>query len=98
MDGTRGTLRLGANYRMTVTSQGGTRHEDVSPPPLAWAQRPRHNIQESVRNIQAHWAECLRSGAAPETSGDDNLKTLELVYAAYESAAAGQRTVEFDGP
>ena len=93
IDGTKGSLRLGPNYRMTVTAGGATRHEDVSPPLLPWAQRPWHNIQESVRNIQAHWAECLRSAATPETSGDDNMKTLELVYAAYDSAAAGQKTI-----
>lgn len=96
VDGTRGTLRLGPNYRMTVTAGGTTRHEDVSPPLLPWAQRPWHNIQESVANIQAHWAECLRNGATPETSGDDNLKTLGLVYAAYDSAAAGEKTIGFD--
>jgi predicted dehydrogenase len=48
------------------------------------------HIQESVVRIQQHWSDCLREGREPETSGADNLRTLELVEAAYASAAAGE--------
>ena len=64
----------------------------MAPPVLPWAERPWHNIQESVALIQQHFIDCLRAGCAPETSGDDNLKTFALVEAAYLSAAEG-RTV-----
>ncbi len=67
------------------------RDTDVSPPLLAWASRPWHNIQESVLAIQRHWADCLRAGREPQTSGRDNLKTLALVEAAYAGAASLQR-------
>ncbi|GGD98136.1 oxidoreductase [Aureimonas endophytica] len=96
IDGTEGSLRLGANYRLAVTSGGDTRHEDVSPPLLPWASRPWHNIQESVAAIQRHWVEALRAGREPETSGRDNLKTLALVEAAYASAAKGGLTLDPD--
>ena len=87
VDGTDGTLRLGADYRLTVHRRGGeTRELRCDPPMHGWSQRPWHNIQDSVVNIQHHWIECLRSGAEPETSGRDNLKTLELVDAAYSAA------------
>ena len=43
--------------------------------------------------IQRHFAACLRAGREPETSGADNLATLALVYAAYDSAADGGRTI-----
>ncbi|RIX97574.1 gfo/Idh/MocA family oxidoreductase [Aureimonas flava] len=89
IDGSEGTIRLDEGYRLTVTGPDGTRHEDVSPPLLPWASRPWHNIQESVALIQAHWAQALRAGTEPDTSGRDNLKTLALVEAAYLSAAAG---------
>ncbi|KAB0676883.1 Gfo/Idh/MocA family protein [Aureimonas leprariae] len=94
IDGTEGTIRLGANYRLTVTNGEGSRHEDVSPLLLPWATRPWHNIQESVAAIQAHWVDCLRNGREPDTSGRDNLKTLALVEAAYRSAAEGGRTLD----
>ncbi len=93
IDGTLGTLRLNQGYRLTVTGASGTRHIDVAPPLLSWASRPWHNIQESVGLIQQHWVDCLREGREPQTSGSDNLKTLALVEAVYESARTG-RTIE----
>ena len=95
IDGAAGTLRLGADYQLTIHTRGGlTRVVDCSPPLLAWAQRPWHNIQESVLNIQAHWLQCLADGSEPQTSGADNLKTLLLVEKAYESAARQQCTID----
>ena len=56
----------------------------------SFGAKPWHNIQESVVNIQRHWVECLRQGHEPATSGADNLKTIDLVFKAYESAATGR--------
>jgi D-apiose dehydrogenase len=89
IDGTKGSLRLGENYHLTVTSGGVTRHQDISPPLLPWASRPWHNIQESVSLIEQHWVDCLRNKREPQTSGRDNLKTFALVEAVYQSAASG---------
>jgi predicted dehydrogenase len=36
--------------------------------------------------IHADFVKALKTGQLPETSGEDNLKTMRLVYAAYESA------------
>lgn len=33
-----------------------------------------------------HWVDCLRSGALPESAGEDNLRALPLVFGVYESA------------
>jgi D-apiose dehydrogenase len=86
IDGSKGTLRLGANYQLTVTASGRTRHEDISPRLLPWASKPWHNIQESVALIEEHWVECLHNNTEPQTSGRDNLKTFALVEAVYHSA------------
>ena len=96
IDGSGGTLRLGAGYGMTVTTPNGSRHVDLSPPLLSWASRPWHNIQESVLAIETHWAEALRAGRETATSGRDNLKTLALVEAAYQGAASGRTVVVGD--
>ena len=88
IDGTRGTLRLDAGYRLTIQADGEMQ-TDVSPPLLSWAQKPWHNIQESVLTIQQHFVDCINSGRQPETSGADNLKTLALVEAAYMAAEQG---------
>jgi len=95
LDGTDGTIRLSAGYRLEVTNAAGTVVSDASPQLLSWASRPWHNIQESVYAIQEHWVERLKNGGEPATSGADNLKTFALVEAAYESAASG-KTVDIE--
>ncbi len=85
IDGDLGTLRLDGGYRLVIQRDGEV-VQDVAPPVLPWAQQPWHNIQESVQIIQQHFVDCLRAGVQPETSGQDNLKTLALVEAAYASA------------
>jgi predicted dehydrogenase len=91
IDGTEGSLRLDAGYRLTLHHKTrGTQTIGCEPPLHPWAERPWFNIQDSVVNIQAHWLQCLREGREPLTSGRDNLRTLALVEAAYVSAAAGQ--------
>ncbi len=90
IDGETGTLRLDAGYRVTIQNSENSEMRDVSPKLYDWAEKPWHNIQESVVAIQQHFIDCLSAGHAPETSGADNLKTLELVEAAYVSAAEGR--------
>jgi predicted dehydrogenase len=87
IDGEHGSLRLDAGYKLTTYGrQTGTKVVDCTPPLHDWAEKPWFNIQDSVVNIQKHWLECLQERKEPQTSGHDNLKTLALVEAAYESA------------
>lgn len=97
IDGALGTLRLGANYQLAIhTRAGASWTVDCAPPLHGWAQRPWHNIQDSVLNIQAHWLECLARVQEPQTSGADNWKTLQLVERAYASAAQRQQTMDIE--
>lgn len=89
IDGPKGTLRLDAGYQLTVQTDS-EEIRNVEPKLLPWAEKPWHNIQESVLNIQQHFVDCVTAGCEPETSGVDNLKTLALVEAAYLSAAEGR--------
>lgn len=91
IDGDRGALRLRQGYRLEIGGREGPAETiDLEPAPLPWAERPWHVVQESVQRIEEHWADCLRHGRVPETSGADNLRTFALVEAAYESAASGK--------
>ena len=91
IDGVEGSIRVDADYRLTVYHKvQGTRVITVKPPLQIWAEQPWFNIQDSVLNIQAHWLESLNAGTEPLTSGRDNLKTLALVESAYASADNNQ--------
>jgi len=43
--------------------------------------------EESHYRLQTHFIQCLDTGDEFQTSGEDNLRTLELIFATYESAA-----------
>jgi len=87
VEGPRGSLELTADYWLRVTTKKGTHSRRHAPPRYAWAD-PRYDV------AQASMVPCLRDllgalrGDRPgETTGADNLKTMELTFAAYESAA-----------
>jgi predicted dehydrogenase len=75
-----------ADFELQIHTRSGTHIERCVPAQFSWSQSPWENIQQSVSNIEAHWADCMREGLEPATSGRDNLKTLALVEAVYLSA------------
>ena len=89
LEGTKGSATLGVDYDLVLVVDGEASHQSVAPEPPAWASEPGVAIQEGVLTIQQHWTDCLREGGEPETTGVDNLRTLELVFGAYEAAASG---------
>lgn len=89
VEGRRGSVSIGADFAMTVVSDGIVRKENPAPCPRPWASGPALVVQESVVNACAHWLERQARGVEPATSGEDNLKTYALVGAAYESARSG---------
>jgi len=89
LEGPLGSVILTADYQITVTTPTGVRHLDATPRTLPGTPGPLTAIPESVLNIQRHWLGCLREGGVPDTSGEDNLKTLELTFGAYDAAATG---------
>lgn len=89
----RGSLELAPGFELRVTTGGETRSEPCAPVRYAWAD-PAYAV------VHASMVPCLENvlgslqGADPaETPGVDNLRTLRLMAAAYESAASG-RSVE----
>jgi predicted dehydrogenase len=86
IEGSHGTAHLTAGYQVQLMHQGSLDVQTLAIPAHSWAVPPWHVVQDSVFNTQRHWVECLRQGRTPETSGEDNLRVLELVFAAYESA------------
>lgn len=84
----RGSLELGPDFWLKVTAKGeGTLARRVPPPRYAWAD-PRYDVvHASICACNQNLLKGLRGEGDAETTGADNLRTLRLVHAAYESAA-----------
>ena len=86
IEGAKGSIILSHDEVMTVTSEGAARTEPVGPSSLSWTSPVWRSSQVAVLNTNAHMLAAFRSGRPAETSGADNLRTFELVEAAYLSA------------
>jgi predicted dehydrogenase len=89
-EGDRGSVEVGPDYWVRVTTAAGTHATRHPPPRYGWAD-PRYDL------VQASMVPCLRNlfgglwhPDLVQTTAADNLKTLELVFAAYESAESGE--------
>jgi D-apiose dehydrogenase len=79
IEGTEGSLFVDHDGQVRVNYRDG-REEQV-------AVDTTHAYRASWQAALAHFAQCLAREEPFETSGIDNLRTLRLVFAAYESAA-----------
>jgi len=99
VEGERGALTLGADNTVTVTADGVTRMLDVGEwpaldyiPPDDWALHGWFvftAIPLCLRSLMARRAQ----GLPAETSGEDNLKTMRLLFAAMESQDHGNAEI-----
>ena len=90
IEGTHGSLELAADYVVRLTTAKGTRVTRHAPARYAWAD-PRYEVaQASIVPCCADLLGGLRGTGGGETTGEDNLKTLRLVFAAYDSARTGR--------
>ena len=84
-----GSIELGPDYWVRVTTERGTLVRRCAPRRYAWADTAYAAIHPSIVTCNAHLLHALQSGQPAATSGDDNLRTMRLVHAAYESAHSG---------
>jgi predicted dehydrogenase len=94
VEGTRGSIELTGDYVVRLTTRQGTQVVRHAPPRYRWADPQYEVAHASIVPCCADLLKGLRGGAGGETTGEDNLKTLRLVFAAYESARTG-RTMMF---
>ena len=78
-----------------MTTTDGTHAQRFPPPRYAWADPAYSLIHASIVPCNANLLGALCGDAPAETTGEDNLKTVRLVFGAYESARSNQ-VVHFD--
>jgi len=96
IEGERGSLELARDYWVRETTAEGTFSRRVPPPAYPWADPAYAVAQTSTVACNASLLRALRGEGPAETTGEDNLRTVRLIFAAYESAASG-RAVALDG-
>jgi predicted dehydrogenase len=94
VEGTEGSVALGKDYALTVTTRAGTRTETLVLPAYDWVNPDYAVAHTSMVPCNQNFYNALTQGTPAETTARDNLETLRLVYAAYESARSG-KTIEF---
>jgi predicted dehydrogenase len=90
VEGSEGSAEISRGCLLHVTSKDCTNHFDVSPPVYSWADPAYALVHASIVDCHRNLLASLRNEMIAETTAADNLKTLELVFAAYDSAASGQ--------
>jgi predicted dehydrogenase len=86
IEGTRGGVSLGIDYVIRVFEHNGDRCESIAIPSYDWIDPAYELVHSSIVDCHRNLLSGLRGESAAETTGEDNLRTLELVYASYESA------------
>lgn len=89
-EGQCGSAELAPDYWVRVTTANGTHSRRVVPPRYPWADPAYDVVHSSIVPCQADLLAALRGTKEAETTGEDNLRTMRLVFAAYDSAAQGQ--------
>lgn len=85
IEGNLATLKLYTNGDITIIDSQG--NEQIL------KKNTELDHDESHYRLQSHFIECLDSGELFQTSGEDNLKTLSLIFATYESSN-GQKVIQ----
>lgn len=95
VEGELGTLELAKDYWVRVTTAEGTLARRCPPPRYPWADPEYDVVHASIVPCNADILKALKGEGQAETTGEDNLKTVRLVFSAYESANQN-RVLYFD--
>jgi predicted dehydrogenase len=90
VEGDAGSVELGPDYWIRVTTEAGTHAKRYPPARYAWADPAYDLVHASIVPCNANILGALRGDGPAETTAEDNLETVRLVFLSYESAATGQ--------
>lgn len=85
-----GSVELAPGYTLLITTATGSRRVNCPPPRYSWADPSYDVVHASIVPCHQDLLAGLRGERLPETHGSDNLRTMQLVFAAYESADSGE--------
>jgi predicted dehydrogenase len=88
IEGEKGSLHLTHDFELKTITRQGTTSKVIRPVMYNWLDPAYAVVHSSIVDCNRDLLNGLRGGKS-ETTGDDNLKTVQLVWSSYESAATG---------
>jgi predicted dehydrogenase len=89
VEGEDASISLEADYNIRVLTKRGATLTRHPPPHYPWANPMYGVVHSSIVAAQRNLLGALREECVAETTGADNLKTLQLVSACYDSITTG---------
>ncbi|HBC77092.1 MAG TPA: gfo/Idh/MocA family oxidoreductase [Bacteroidales bacterium] len=90
VEGEKGSVCLGPGFEIRTTTKSGTTSEIVKFPSYSWADPAYIVNHESGIHINRNILDDMLEKAKAENTGADNLETVRLIWACYESASSGK--------
>jgi len=95
VEGDKGFLELGPDFWIRQTTDDGTLAKRYAPPRYPWANPDYSVVHSSIVSCHSNFVEALQGKGEAETTGADNLKTMRLIFDAYETIRTGQ-AIKYD--
>lgn len=90
IEGEKGSIRLDAEFEISTTVGAETSKETVPMKKYPWQTDRLKPEPPSIVDINKNILDDMMGRGKAENTGDDNLETMRMVWAAYESAATGK--------
>jgi predicted dehydrogenase len=90
VEGEKGSVYLGPKFEIRTTTKDGTISEIVKFPSYPWADPDYIVNHESGIHINRNILNDILGKGRAENTGEDNLETVRLIWACYESAVSGR--------
>jgi predicted dehydrogenase len=93
VEGDEGSVSLGPGFEIRTTTRKGTVSEVVKFPSYPWADPDYIVNHESGIHVNRNILDDIRGKGIAENTGEDNLETVRLIWASYDSAATGRKII-----
>jgi predicted dehydrogenase len=90
VEGDKGSLELAPGCQIRLTTTKGTELRRFPPRVYDWCDPAYAVVQSSIVDCHRNLQGALRGTAPAETTGDDNLRTMQLVFKSYQSAQSNE--------